>query len=142
MSKIKAKINEVFTSVMETVAKVIPDHEQDPLKEVQGFIGRPMSRIDGTQKVTGGAKYTAEHQIIGLTHAAPVHSIIAKGKILEIDTTSAGQVPGVIAIMTHLNAPRMKAPKDAYIVSPLNPFAGPSTTLPECSRMRFPGTAR
>ncbi len=130
MSKLKAKVTEALTTVMETVAKFTPDHAEDPLQEKAGFIGKPISRVDGRLKVTGGAKYTAEHQIDQLTYAAPVHSTIAKGTITHISTEAALRVPGVLTVMTHLNAPKMKAPKNAYIVSLANPLAGPSTTLP------------
>ena len=130
MSKLKAILTEAVTSTMETVAKIMPGHEQDSQIGATKFVGKPMPRVDGRQKVTGGAKYTAEHEVAGLTYAVPVHSTIAKGTITAIDTQAAEQVPGIVAIMTHQNAPRMKAPQDAYIVKPTNPLAGPSTTLP------------
>jgi hypothetical protein len=48
------------------------------------FIGQPISRVDGRQKVTGGAKYAAEFHVPGLAHAAIVRSTIAKGRITSI----------------------------------------------------------
>ncbi len=70
-------------------------------------IGQPMSRIDGRLKVTGGARYTADVPLAGATHAAIVHSTIASGRTVSIDTTAAEKAPGVLAVFTHRNMPRM-----------------------------------
>jgi len=71
-------------------------------------IGRPIPRIDGRLKVTGGATYTADHYVgPDLTHAVAVQSTIARGRVSRIDTTAAERAPGVLAVFTHLNAPRL-----------------------------------
>jgi xanthine dehydrogenase YagR molybdenum-binding subunit len=45
-----------------------------------------------------------------LAHAALVYSTIAKGEIKRIDVSDAEKATGVIAIITHENAPKMKDP--------------------------------
>ena len=70
-------------------------------------IGRPISRFDGRLKVTGGARYTADIPIPRATYAAIVHSSIANGRTVSIDTTAAEKAPGVLAVFTHRNMPRM-----------------------------------
>lgn len=70
-------------------------------------IGRAISRADGRLKVTGTARYTADIPLDGLTHAVIVHSTIANGRTVSIDTTVAEQAPGVLAVFTHQNMPRM-----------------------------------
>src|SRR5246500_660922 len=70
-------------------------------------IGQPVSRVDGRLKVTGGARYAADVPIADLAHAAMVHSTIANGRIVTIDTTAAESAPGVLAVFTHRNMPRM-----------------------------------
>ena len=45
------------------------------------FIGQPVSRVDGRQKVTGGATYAAEFDVPGQAHAAIVRSTIANDRI-------------------------------------------------------------
>jgi len=72
-------------------------------------IGQPISRVDGRHKVTGGARYTADIPLAGAAHAAIVHSRIANGRIVTIDTAAAGQAPGVLVVLTHHNMPRMTA---------------------------------
>jgi xanthine dehydrogenase YagR molybdenum-binding subunit len=99
-------MQKVFT----TVARYMPDAAHDPLSEAGGYIGRPMNRVDGPLKVTGGARFAAEYAPEGLVHAVLVCSTIARGRIATIDTTLAEAAPGVISVLTHRNAPRMKAP--------------------------------
>jgi xanthine dehydrogenase YagR molybdenum-binding subunit len=70
-------------------------------------VGQPISRADGRRKVTGAARYTADLAVPGATHAAIVHSTIANGRTLSIDTAAAERAPGVLAVLTHHNLPRM-----------------------------------
>ena len=66
-----------------------------------------MSRVDGRLKVTGGAKYSAEFNVKGLTYGVLVGSTIAKGTIKSVDTKKAASAPGVLAVITHLNCPKV-----------------------------------
>lgn len=100
----------IMRKIMETVARFVPDGEPDPLIHKHGHVGRAVSRIDGPLKVKGEATFTAEFKIANLTHASLVYSTIAKGRIARIDLTEAEAAPGVVAIVTHKNAPRMKPP--------------------------------
>jgi xanthine dehydrogenase YagR molybdenum-binding subunit len=70
-------------------------------------VGQPISRADGRLKVTGGARYTADVPLVGAAHAAIVHSTIANGRMVSIDTAAAEKAPGVLAVFTHRNMPRM-----------------------------------
>ena len=72
-------------------------------------VGQPISRIDGRLKVTGSARYTADILLETIVHAAIVYSTIANGRIVSIDTAVAENAPGVLAVLTHKNMPRMKA---------------------------------
>ena len=70
-------------------------------------IGQPLSRVDGRRKVTGVARYAADIPIAELAHAVIVHSTIANGRIASIDTNAAERAPGVFAVFTYRNMPRM-----------------------------------
>jgi xanthine dehydrogenase YagR molybdenum-binding subunit len=70
-------------------------------------VGEPISRIDGRLKVTGSARYTADIPLEAIVHAAIVHSTIANGWTVSIDTAAAENAPGVLAVLTHKNMPRM-----------------------------------
>jgi len=79
-----------------------------------GYVGKPLVRVEGREKVTGKAKYSAEFALPGLTYGVLATSPIAKGKITSIDTLAAAREPGVIAVLTHQNLPKLaKTPNDA-----------------------------
>jgi xanthine dehydrogenase YagR molybdenum-binding subunit len=78
----------------------------------ENILGPARSRVDGRLKVTGAAKYAVEFEVPKCAHGWTVESNIAKGKILAVDTKAAQGVPGVLAVLTHLNMPKFKeAPK-------------------------------
>lgn len=68
-------------------------------------LGAPLPRVDGRAKVTGAARYAAEHQVDGMTYVFPIQSTIAKGRVEAIDASAALALPGVVAILSHQNAP-------------------------------------
>jgi xanthine dehydrogenase YagR molybdenum-binding subunit len=70
--------------------------------------GLPLDRRDSRIKVTGRAKYTAEFAIDGAVHAVVVQSTIPSGEITGFDLSEAHAVPGVLAMLTPDNAPRLK----------------------------------
>ncbi|QLE48594.1 xanthine dehydrogenase family protein molybdopterin-binding subunit [Nostoc sp. C057] len=74
-------------------------------------VGKPLNRVDGHLKVTGEARYAAEFPVAKMTYGVTIQSAIAKGKIAQIDTKAAEQVPGVLAVITHLNAPKADGEK-------------------------------
>jgi xanthine dehydrogenase YagR molybdenum-binding subunit len=79
-----------------------------------GYVGKPLVRVEGREKVTGKAKYAAEFALPGLTYGVLATSPIAKGKITRIDTAAAAREPGVLAVLTHQNLPKLaKTPNDA-----------------------------
>jgi xanthine dehydrogenase YagR molybdenum-binding subunit len=86
--------------------------------EVQ--LGRPTARVDGRLKVTGQARYAADRGAAGLLHAVALTSTIAAGRIRAIDARAAERAPGVLAVITHLNAPRMPQPA---VETPQNRFS-------------------
>jgi xanthine dehydrogenase YagR molybdenum-binding subunit len=72
-------------------------------------MGPARNRVDGRLKVTGRAKYSVEFEVPKCAHGWTVESNIAKGKIIGIDTKAAQAVPGVLAVLTHLNMPKFKS---------------------------------
>jgi len=70
-------------------------------------VGQPVSRAESRLKVTGSAHYTADIRVMSAAHAAIVHSTIANGRTVSIDTGAAEKAPGVVAVFTHRNMPRM-----------------------------------
>src|SRR2546421_9817344 len=70
-------------------------------------IGEPHDRVDGRLKVTGGARYSADIPVDNLLYAYVITSTVANGRIRSMDTGEAEKLPGVIAILTPFNAPRI-----------------------------------
>src|SRR6185312_2532324 len=78
------------------------------------YIGLPVSRVDGRMKVTGTAKYAAEHNLRGLAHGHVIGASIAKGRIRRIDVRDALAIEGVIDVLTHEHRPRLASSDDKY----------------------------
>lgn len=116
----------------------IPGGDPDPLiRHKHGLIGAPVSRIDGPLKVSGGARFAAEFAMQGLTYAALHYSTIAKGRIASIDTAEAEAAPGVVLVMTHKNAPRLK-PTPAFGSKP-KAAGGDSVPVMQDDRIHWNG---
>lgn len=73
-------------------------------------VGAGIDRVDGRAKVTGSARFAAENNEQNLAYAVLVPSAIASGTIKTLDTAPAERSPGVVAIITHLNAPKLTKP--------------------------------
>jgi xanthine dehydrogenase YagR molybdenum-binding subunit len=70
------------------------------------IVGFPINRIDGPLKVTGRARYAAEHFEPGMLHGFVVCATIATGRIEAIELGEAERFPGVVKIYTHENRPK------------------------------------
>ncbi len=115
-------IKETAQAVMKKAVQIAPDAlmpggAPDPLiRQKHGLIGTPVSRLDGPQKVSGTARFAAEFPMEGMLFATLKYSTIPKGKITNLDIAAAAAAPGVVLVMTHHNAPRMK-PAPAFMSS-------------------------
>src|SRR4051794_17507185 len=68
---------------------------------------KPIDRVDGKAKVTGTATYAAEYQLPQTVYGFLVGSTVAKGRIKSIYTKDAERAPGVLAVITYQNAPKI-----------------------------------
>ncbi len=75
-------------------------------------IGRPLERVDGVAKVTGTAPYAFEQPVADPLYVCPLQAAIARGRIAGVDTAAAEALAGVVAVITHKNAPRLGSDKD------------------------------
>jgi len=118
----------IIQEVMKAAITLVPDRwlpgaSPDPLMHKHGLIGQPVSRIDGPLKVQGKARFAAEVPFKDVAYASLVFSSIARGRIVALETADAQAAPGVVLMMTYLNAPRM-APPPVMMSAPK--AAGPS----------------
>jgi xanthine dehydrogenase YagR molybdenum-binding subunit len=75
-------------------------------------IGAPLDRFDGPLKVAGTAPYAYEHHVDNPLYLYPLHSDIARGRVARIDASEAEALPGVIAVISHHNAPTLADTRD------------------------------
>ena len=101
------------------------------------IIGQPVSRVDGRLKVTGEARYAAEFDPgPNLAHAVIVDSTIPNGRVASIDASAAEQAPGVLRVITHLNAPWLAYREHRAFV---DPSAGERLHVFQDDQVRFNG---
>src|SRR4051794_16986988 len=91
---------------MAETAKAAPEHEPAVPADARQ-VGKPIDRVDGRLKVTGGARYAADFAVPDVAHAVAFVSTIANGRTTAIDTRAASGHPGVLAVLTHEHAPRL-----------------------------------
>ncbi|MFF9605332.1 molybdopterin cofactor-binding domain-containing protein [Streptomyces sp. NPDC014684] len=91
--------------------------EQDPLPTPRTgtALGAPAGRREGREKVTGKARYAAEYPLPGRAHAWPVPAAVARGRVTGVDTSAALALPGVLAVLTPGDAPRLGKTDDATL---------------------------
>ena len=71
-------------------------------------IGTRPIRHDGTDKVTGRAKYGADINLSGMLYGAMLRSPHAHARIRSLDVSKALALPGVHAVATHADFPESK----------------------------------
>jgi xanthine dehydrogenase YagR molybdenum-binding subunit len=88
------------------------------------MIGAPMPRPDAPAKVTGRARYAADHRAEGMLHGVLVTAPIAAGRVRAIDAARALAVPGVVRVLTHRDLPRLESGSGPPIASSFMPMQG------------------
>jgi xanthine dehydrogenase YagR molybdenum-binding subunit len=71
-----------------------------------GWVGKPLDRVDGPFKVSGRAVYAYEvMQGPETAYGYVVEASIGKGRIRSMDLGAAQRAPGVLLVLTYLDAP-------------------------------------
>ncbi|MGW1712616.1 xanthine dehydrogenase family protein molybdopterin-binding subunit [Streptomyces sp. NPDC002156] len=73
----------------------------------KGSVGSAHTRVEGRDKVTGAARYSGEIPFAGLAHGWFVLSTVARGRIRSVQDAPVLQMPGVLTVLHHRNAPRV-----------------------------------
>ncbi len=73
-----------------------------------GRVGESMRRADGAPKVRGDFVYSSDLEVEGMLWGATVRSPHPYARIVAIDTTEARAMPGVVAVLTHVDVPGQK----------------------------------
>src|SRR5919107_3321411 len=80
----------------------------NPIDQLK-VVGKPTDRIDGKYKTTGTAPYAYERHDVAANQAYGfvLGSGIAKGRVAAMAIEEAKASPGVLAIVTTLDTPRL-----------------------------------
>ncbi|GGW93449.1 oxidoreductase [Streptomyces malachitofuscus] len=70
-------------------------------------VGTAHTRVEGRDKVTGAARYAGEIPFADLAHGWLVLSTVARGRVLSVETGPVLDMPGVLTVLHHGNAPRL-----------------------------------
>ncbi|MDX3110123.1 xanthine dehydrogenase family protein molybdopterin-binding subunit [Nonomuraea angiospora] len=70
-------------------------------------VGVAQPRIEGRDKVTGAARYAADVPVPGLAFGAVVLATVSRGRVRDIDVSAVQDMPGVLGVIDHRNAPRL-----------------------------------
>ncbi|HMF19798.1 MAG TPA: xanthine dehydrogenase family protein molybdopterin-binding subunit [Gemmataceae bacterium] len=69
-----------------------------PAPEQRSLIGKPLTRVDGPDKVSGRAKYTYDVHRPGMLYGKVVRCPYPHAKVVSVDILSAEKMPGVKAV--------------------------------------------
>jgi 4-hydroxybenzoyl-CoA reductase subunit alpha len=78
------------------------------VKDAFSVVGRPLPKIDAWGKVTGETRYADDLVLPRMAHGKLLRSAHAHARILGIDTARARALPGVLAVITGHDLPRVK----------------------------------
>src|SRR5207247_2343046 len=73
--------------------------------DARATVGRSLRRIDADEKVTGKAPYAYDMALPGMVYGEILRSPLAHARITRIDTARAGELPGVLAVLTQADMP-------------------------------------
>lgn len=70
-------------------------------------VGQPLPKVDAPKLAQGNAAFVADFERPGMLYAKILHSPHAHARIRNIDTREAENLPGVRAVLTYKNVPRV-----------------------------------
>lgn len=82
-------------------------------------IGRPVPRVDGSLKVSGAARYAYEFNQPGQLYAVLVGATVGLGRIKSIEAANVERMPGVRAVISHINAPKLAYDQHKGTIDPV-----------------------
>ncbi len=99
-----------------------------PVEETESYqrVGKPDPKVDSIKLSQGKPAFTADIQMRNMLHAKVLHSPFAHARIKQIDTSKAKALPGVAAVLTWQDIPRVvysSAGQSDPIPGPLDMFS-------------------
>ncbi len=98
-------------------------------------VGKPEVKVDAIKLVQGKPAYAGDIELRGMLFAKVLHSPVAHARIKRIDTVAAKALPGVAAVLTWQDIPRV-----VYSTAgQTDPIPGPLDTFSLDNKVRFVG---
>lgn len=118
-----------------TATRVLPAMIVAPEGQAWQRVGKPEVKVDAVKLVQGKPAFAADFEKRGLLVAKVLHSPHAHARIVQIDATQARQLPGVAAVLTWKDLPRV-----IYSTAgQSDPLPGPLDTFSLDHTVRFVG---
>jgi carbon-monoxide dehydrogenase large subunit len=89
----------------------------------RAWIGKDVLRLEDPKLLAGRATYTDDVKLPGMLHTAVLRSPHAHARIVRIDTSRAGALPGVFAVITGDDAKALTNPLPAFCAEPVVQYA-------------------
>ncbi len=114
---------------------VLPRIQITPQSEMFTSVGKPERKVDAVKLVQGKPAFTADIEMRAMLVAKILHSPIAHARIKRIDAARARKLPGVAAVLTWEDIPRV-----IYSTAgQSDPIPGPLDSFSLDNKVRFVG---
>lgn len=115
--------------------RVMPSIQITPETEAWQRVGKPEKKVDAVKLVQGKPAFAADFERRGMLYAKVLHSPIAHARIKHIDKSKAEALPGVSAVLTWQDIPRV-----VYSTAgQSDPIPGPLDSFSLDNKVRFVG---
>ncbi len=119
----------------ETATQVLPRVILAPQTPAHATVGKPEPKLDALKLAQGKPAFSADVEMRGLLHAKVLHSTHAHAQIKAIDASRARALPGVAAVLTWQDIPRV-----VYSTAgQSDPIPGPLDSFSLDNKVRFAG---
>ena len=120
---------------VETSVRVMPKIWTTPSSGTRSHIGKPEQKVDAVKLVQGKPAFTDDIDMRGMLIAKVLHSTHAHARITRIDASRARELPGVAAVLTWQDVPRI-----VYSTAgQSDPIPGPLDSFSLDNKVRFVG---
>ena len=123
------------TLAPDTLTRVHPKILTAPQTSEWKRVGKPDPKVDAVKLALGKPAFTDDFEMRGMLYAKVLHSPVAHARIKKIDASAARALPGVAAVLTWEDLPRV-----VYSTAgQSDPIPGPLDTFSLDNKVRFVG---